>query len=208
MDKRWLPLSLITALVALLGWVLLAWQPDGDPQSTHQALELADEPRGGDFTLQSAAGPVSLGDFRGSAVLLYFGYTWCPDVCPTNLGFIAQALEGMGVDERRRVKVLFVSVDPERDDPKRLADYAGFFAPEVIGVTGSAGQVARTAALYGAAYRRVEVPESATGYLVDHSAYTYLIDPAGRLAGRLDHATPPSQIVEAVRVLLAGGGPG
>ena len=195
MSSRLLPLTLIVALSASLAWMLL-WQPAGESTAPHQVLELAQEPQGGDFTLQSANGPVGLADFRGSAVLLYFGYTWCPDVCPTNLGFIAQALEQLQEAERARVRVLFVSVDPERDSPKRLADYAGFFAPEVMGVTGTPEQVAEVAALYGAAYRKVEVGESAAGYLVD---------PAGRLAGQLDHATPPSQIMVAIRELLKAG---
>ncbi len=204
MNNKLLPLILIAGLVALLVWLLL-WEPGGQSDVPRQVRELAAEPRGGDFTLESALGPVSLEDFRGSVVLLYFGYTWCPDVCPTNLGFIAQALGQMTDAERSRVRVLFVSVDPERDDLKRLADYAAFFAPEVSGVTGTPEQVARVAALYGAAYRRVAVQESVAGYLVDHSSYTYLVDPAGRLAGQLDHATPPSQILAAVRRLLKAG---
>jgi protein SCO1/2 len=205
MTNKWLPLALIAAFSAILAWILLLGQPGDREGGPHQVLDLTQRPQGGDFTLRSAAGTVSLADMRGSVVLLYFGYTWCPDVCPTNLGYISQALGQMTDSERRQVRVLFVSVDPERDDPKRLADYAAFFAPEVLGVTGSAEEVARVAALYGAAYRRVELRESAAGYLVDHSAYTYLIDPSGRLAGQLDHATAPSKIVAAVRGLLAGG---
>ena len=205
MHKTLMPLAAIAALSALLIWLLWGWEPNGGTAPPHQRLELAQAPKGGDFTLQAASGPVRLADLGGSVVLLYFGYTWCPDVCPTNLGYIAQALEQMTAAERERVRVLFVSVDPQRDSLERLADYTAFFAPEVVGITGSAEQVAAVAELYGAAYRQVAMPDSAAGYLVDHSAYTYLIDPQGRLHGQLDHATPPSQILAAVRELLPAG---
>jgi protein SCO1/2 len=185
--------------------MLLGWEPDRDDAAPHQALDLAQPPQGGDFTLSSEAGPVSLTDFRGKVVLIYFGYTWCPDICPLNLGYLTMALDSLEPEERERVQVLFVSVDPERDTPERLIEYTGFFAPEVLGLTGTPQQVAEAAALYGAAYRLGERGGSAMGYSVDHSAYTYLLDPLGKLQQTLDHATPPERIVSAIRSQLGEG---
>ena len=194
--------ALVAVLLVLLGWTLFLWEPAAPRDDRHQPLELAARPQGGDFTLESREGPLALRDLRGKVVLLYFGYTYCPDVCPTNLGFIAMALERLTPQQLERVQVLFVSVDPERDTPERLAEYGAYFHPKVLGLTGTPEQLAHIAALYGAAYRKVEQPESATGYLVDHSSYTYLIDPAGNLHGILDHATAPKRIAAAVRELL------
>jgi len=204
MTKR-LPWVLAALLLLLLAWVLLVWEPIADLDGPDPGPVLVPAPKGGNFTLQSAAGAVSLEDFRGKVVLLFFGYTWCPDVCPTNLGFITLALEKLKPAEREQVQVLFVSVDPERDTPQRLAEYTRFFAPDILGITGTAEQIAKTAALFGAAYRRVEAAESAAGYVIDHSSLTYLIDPRGRLDRILDHATIPGRIVSAVRVLLPLG---
>jgi protein SCO1 len=193
---RPIPFGLMVILLAGLGWIIFVWQPD-----RHQSIKLAPVPQGGDFTLESWRGPVHLTDFRGQVVLLYFGYTRCPDVCPTNLGYIALALQQLAPKEQTRVQVLFVSVDPERDSVQQLKIYANFFHPQVLGVTGTPDQVAQAAQQYGAAYRKV-ASKSAVGYLVDHSAYTYLIDGRGQLRKTLNHATPPEQIADAVRGLM------
>lgn len=198
----------ILVLLGLLAW-LLFWTPaevdgDGDADGPiHRTLDLAAPPTGGDFILDSASGPVDLADLRGNVVLIYFGYTWCPDICPTNLVLIAGALKALTPDELERVQVLFVSVDPERDSAERLAEYSGYFHPKILGLTGTPEQIAAVAKLYGAAYRRTELADSAMGYAVDHSAYGHLVDPQGRLVRNLDHATPSAEIVAAIRNLLA-----
>ncbi len=201
-----LPALLIAGLAALLLWLLWGWQPAADKTQAHRQLDLAGTPTGGDFTLRSAQGDVALADFRGKVVLLYFGYTWCPDVCPTNLAIIGYALKQLSPAEREHVQVLFVSFDPARDDPERLADYAAYFDPGILGLTGSEAEVAAAATRYGAAYRRVEQPGSAMGYLVDHSSVTYLIDHEGRLVDTLAHATPAEILLERVRQLLTAQG--
>jgi protein SCO1 len=193
---------LVVALAGALLWVLLVWEPQ--PPREHAALGLAQPPAGGDFVLQSWRGPERLVDLRGKVVLIYFGYTWCPDVCPTNLAIISKALEALPAEALERVQVLFVSVDPERDSTARLREYAGYFHPRILGLTGSPEEIRRVADQYGAAYRRAE-PDQTLGYLVDHSAFTYLVAPDGRLVETLEHATPPPRILEAIRRWLPAG---
>ncbi|WP_295386027.1 SCO family protein [uncultured Thiodictyon sp.] len=204
MQRTQLTLAVV-ALAAVLAWLLWSRPPPPQPvrqSQPQQTLALAAPPTGGDFRLDSAAETLALTQLRGKVVLLYFGYTSCPDICPTNLAFIAAALKGLTPAELARVQVWFISVDPERDTPARLATYAAWFHPNIRGVTGTPEQIAAAARLYGAAYRRVAEPDSAMGYLVDHSASTYLVDPQGRLAQTLDHATPPDTIAAAIRHLL------
>lgn len=193
MSKRFL-VAVIVVLSLALAWALWGWRP---------ASPIAAPPTGGDFILQSADGPVALHDFRGKAVLVYFGYTFCPDICPTSLGYTAQALSSLNKDELERVRVLFVSVDPGRDTPAKLKEYAAFFHPNIIGVTGSPEEVAEVAKRYGASYA-IHKTGSAGGYVVDHSAALYLVGPDGRLKTTLAHGTPPAAMVAAIRAALAG----
>ena len=152
--------------------------------------------------LQAPQGPFRLQEQRGKVVLIYFGYTFCPDICPTNLALMAQALNALTEEELARVQGVFISVDPQRDAVDLLAPYTNHFHPTIIGMTGEAGDVARIAAQYGAAYRKVE-GESQGGYLVDHSSNTYVIAPDGSLHATLPHATAPQKILEVTRRLLA-----
>lgn len=190
------------AAATLLGLVIAAvvfWSPQ---DSAHRGPGVISEaPTGGDFTLQSAAGPVSLQDFRGKVVMLYFGYTQCPDVCPTSLAQCVQALAGLDASQAREVKLLFVSVDPQRDTLPRLKEYAEYFHPNMVGVTGTAEEVARVATLYGSSYTS-QPPRADGSYAVDHSAFVYLIDREGRLAAPVAYGTPPEQLRDRIRALL------
>lgn len=158
-------------------------------------------PPGGDFTLISSQGPTQLADFRGQVVLVYFGYTSCPDICPTNLGLIAEALRALDEIERGRVQVLFISVDPERDTPEHLAHYSTFFGPQFRGLTAAPEVIAEVAHRYGVLYRILK-ESGVESYAVDHSSYTYLIDRHGRLVERLNHASPPGEIVSRLKPWL------
>ena len=189
----------VAVLGALLLWLLLFWDPVADQSSGHRSLELAAEPVGGEFELQSPDGTIALSDLRGQVVLLYFGYTACPDICPTNLAITALAYRGLTRRERAQVQVLFVSVDPGRDTPERLSEYVAYFHPDFIGLTGSEQRLAAVAQRYGAAFRRSHQPDSAMGYMVDHSASSYIIDPTGALVEILDHATPAEEIQARIR---------
>jgi protein SCO1/2 len=176
----------------------------GRSSQTTQIPPPQEAPSGGDFTLQSAAGPVSLQDFRGKVVLLFFGYASCPDVCPNALSYMVQALDGLSEKELARVQGLFVSVDPRRDTPTELADYVAYFHPNLVGVTGTEEEVAQVAALYGAQYYEAELEGSPLGYVVNHSSVTYLITQDGALRFIFPHGTPPSVVLEAVQYVLNG----
>lgn len=162
---------------------------------------LAGVPQGGDFVLVSSRGPISLKDMRGKVVLLFFGYTYCPDICPTSLAAVAQALSGLSPSEQRRVQALFVSVDPGRDTPERLAEYAAFFHPGILGLTGSAAQIAEVAGRYGAAYK-AQPPDRDGRYAVDHSAFVYLIGPDGRIAATLAYPVAAPVLQAEIRKTL------
>ncbi len=184
--KKYISLLLIVVLGVALA---VAWQlrPKGSVL-----------PPGGDFTLHSADGDVSLHDFRGRIVLLYFGYTSCPDVCPTNLANLAGALKHLDENERAQVQVIFISVDPQRDTPDHLKSYVAFFDSGFIGVTGRPEKVRKVAQAYGVSYKKVKY-DGGLGYLVDHSSLTYVIGPKGKLRATLPHAAPAEQIASALR---------
>jgi len=146
----------------------------------------------------------SLQDFRGKLVLIFFGYTHCPDVCPTTLSDAAQALSQLTPAEAARVQVLFVSVDPARDSLDMLRDYVPYFHPDFIGLTGSPEAVAAAAAAFRVVYRRHVEPGS-DGYLIDHTAGSYLLDQRGRMRVFLPYAQLPDDIAHDLRLLLAEG---
>jgi protein SCO1/2 len=158
---------------------------------------------GGPFSLTDQNGrAVTEADFAGRFLLIYFGYTYCPDVCPTELGTVAAALdvlEGQG----ERVTPVFITVDPERDTPAALADYVSRFHPRMVGLTGTAQQVAAAARAYRVYYAKAQRPEM-TQYLMDHSSFIYLVGPDGKVRALFRPETSPEAIAEAVRGQLRG----
>lgn len=198
--------SVLSALVLLLAgaliWLLFFWQPqNGGPAPEAVSMKIAAAPQGGDFVLDSYKGAIDTQTLRGRVLILYFGYTWCPDVCPTSLGFLSAALDQLTPSELEQVQPLFISVDPERDTLEHLKSYGEFFHPSILGITGTHQQLAEVAASYGAAYRHVK-QASATDYVVDHSADLYLVDRQGRLATTIRHGTQPGEILAAIRAVL------
>ncbi len=133
-----------------------------------------------DFSLSSDSGPVSLSDHRGKLVVLYFGYTFCPDVCPTTLQDVADAIEILDDDDAKDVQLIFVTVDPVRDTAERLGEYVRHFDESFLGVTGTEEEIGSVATLYGIYYRAGEGSE-ATGYLMEHTATLLVIDREGNL---------------------------
>lgn len=134
-----------------------------------------------DFSLTDHNGKaVKLSDFRGKAVYLFFGFTRCPDVCPTTLLELKKLVERLDDSQRNRVQVLLVSVDPERDTLANLRGYATAFHPSFLGLRGSLTETAQVASNFGVAYQKTEI-KSATEYNVSHTASTFLVDPKGQL---------------------------
>lgn len=162
------------------------------------------EPAGGDFDLIGEDGPVSLQNFRGKVVLIYLGYTFCPDICPTSLALMTQVLNEMSETELAQVQPIFISVDPARDSPEKLVKYTDYFHESILGVTGTAEDIADVASRYGAVYRKVE-GESEGGYLIDHTSVIHVIGTDGVLSTSLPHGTAPTKILDAVRARLPTG---
>ncbi len=199
--KKLLPLSLIIFLLVIITYLAFVWNPATNKEANHQALGLVAKPVGGDFSIETKEKELSLKDFRGKVVALYFGYTLCPDICPTSLALLTQALNQMTENELAQMKSIFISVDPDRDNLTRLNQYTQYFHANIIGGTAEKEVIDHIVKLYGAAYQKVE-NDSAAGYLVDHSSFTYLIDKKGKLRYSLAHGTPPKEILKAVRKLL------
>lgn len=154
-----------------------------------------------DFTLAGAGGEeVSLSDFQGKIVLLYFGYTFCPDVCPSTLSDLKIVQDK--VDEYgERVQVIMVTVDPERDTPQRLAEYVEHFHPTFIGLSGTKEAIDEAGEGYGVYYEKHE-GTPATGYLVDHTARVFVIEPDGSYRLSFGFGTPTDDIAHDLRLLL------
>ncbi len=131
-----------------------------------------------DFELVSADGPVRLSELRGRHVAIFFGYTFCPDVCPMTLAKLASARAELG-DRGKGLAIVLVTVDPERDTPERLAEYTRAFGDDVLGLTGSPEDIAAVASSFGIFYERRE-GDTEGGYLVDHSATITVLDREGR----------------------------
>jgi len=154
-----------------------------------------------DFTLMSHLGQrMALRDLRGKFVLLYFGYTTCPDVCPTTLAELAKAHKLLGKDADQ-IQVMMVTVDPERDTLAVLGDYVTHFHPSFIGLTGTADEIAQVATYYGVYYERVE-SNSALGYLVNHTATVMVIDRQGYLRLVFPYGMSAADIAADLRYLM------
>ena len=186
--------SLGPVLVAavLLAWIPLSGGADDSPA-----------PSGGEFTLSSTRGSINLGDLEGKVVMLFFGYTSCPDVCPLSLAKISACLSSLGAEQAQDVGALFITLDPGRDTAERMHQYAGFFHPGIIGLTGSKGTIDELTARYGVTYERRQSPESALGYTISHSDTILLLDRDGVLVDRVGNDEGNESLRGKVLELLA-----
>ena len=157
---------------------------------------------GGDFTLTDDRGaPFDLKKERGRVILLFFGFAHCPDFCPNTLTKIRRALDILPLKQRSQVRMIMVTVDPERDTPERLRAYLSPFKMEAVGLTGSLEDIQRVAKQYGAMFQKSEVKTSA-GYMVDHSPYVYLIDQQGKVRHYFRFKETPDSIAATVKRLF------
>jgi protein SCO1 len=166
-----------------------------------QASDVTGADFGHDFKLTDQNGKVrTLADFRGKAVVMFFGYTQCPDVCPTTLSDLAAALQKLGA-EADRVQVLFVTIDPDRDTPALLSQYVPAFNPTFLGLYGDAAATAATAHEFKVLYQKQAGP-TPESYSMDHSAGTFIFDPQGRLRLYVSHGQGPDLYAHDIHELL------
>ena len=201
-------LVLIAAAAAFALWQSQNSSPDAEAQGA--ALV------GGPFELVDHTGRlVTQAAYAGDYLLVFFGYTFCPDVCPMTLGRVSVALDAPG-ESVERVRPLFISVDPERDTPEVLAAYVVAFHPRIVGLTGSAEQIKAVAKAYRVFYLRVEeegrtsaedymMDHSTEDYMMDHSTIAYLMAPDGRYLRHFSNGTNPETMAASIRDELEGG---
>lgn len=203
--KKSTRIGLLLAIVVIAAAAGLAeWLVIRDPDVTKAPSGiLANVEIGGPFTLTDHTGrQVTERDYLGGFTLVFFGYTFCPDVCPTVLGDIALALDELG-DDAVAVTPLMISIDSERDTPAILAEYVPLFHERLIGLSGTTEQIKQVAAAYRVFYRRAEDPNY-TYYLMDHTSFVYLLDPAGKVVSLFRYGTSPDEMAAIIRQHLRG----
>jgi protein SCO1/2 len=199
MDKKILLVGLMSFL--LIGAVAASVFVFAKPDSFRGTAYTEPYPVAPEIELTRADGSsFRLSEARGEVVMLFFGYTSCPDVCPTTMAELNQALENLG-DRAERVNVLFVTVDPQRDTPERVQKYVDHFNPSFIGLSGSEAELARVWGEYGV-FREIVEGDSAAGYMVNHTARVTLIDQQGNMRVSFPFDTPVESIVHDLRLLL------
>jgi cytochrome oxidase Cu insertion factor (SCO1/SenC/PrrC family) len=180
----------IAVLLGAAGWIGWdAWQ------GTKPAI-------GGSFSLTDQNGRTFTdADLKGKPTLIYFGYTFCPDVCPTSLLLMETAAEKLGPDGPKKVNLIFITIDPERDTQKLMKDYVGNFGPTIEGLTGTPAEIDAVARAYRVYYQKVPGKDGAP-YLMDHSSIFYLLDKRGRFVTHFTHESKAETIAQAVDRLL------
>lgn len=185
----WLGLVLILVLLTIsaIGLYQFAFQPDSDDVA------------GGPIEMPSTQGDFSLSQLdEDDIAIVSFGYTYCPDVCPMNQAVKRQALAQLSDAQRERVVPIMITVDPERDTLPRMEEYMQFFGDAFIGLVGSQEQLEDVAARYGVIWRRVEAPDSAMAYTIDHSASLFLVNRNGEILQRVLYSPAPHGLVSAL----------
>lgn len=156
-----------------------------------------------DFTVDTIDGKVTKDSFKGKALAVYFGYTYCPDVCPTSLSSLAAALNSFDKEKQKDFVGLFISVDPDRDKLKNLKEYAEYFHPNFIGATSNKKNIDDITQRYGTYYKKIPLKNSAMGYSISHTAYIYFFDKNGKFVAKVDHFANPMKIKESLEKVLA-----
>jgi len=198
---RILALLVVFALAGVGAWLLVRQTPETGAGSVGGLV--VDAEIGGPFTLTDQNGqPFGLADLAGDYALVYFGYTFCPDVCPTELGKIATVIDLLGADGERIAPVL-ITIDPVRDTVEVLHDYVPLFHERLIGLTGTPEDIRAVAKRYRVYYSKVESAEFAD-YLMDHSSFIYLVSPDGRVIAMYGYGTDAGKIADAIRRHIQG----
>lgn len=205
MTRRWIIIGvvLVVAVVALgVPLALIAYRQQSAP-AVVDGLAPSAVPDVRAFQLTDQHGqPFGTAQLHGKVALIYFGYTFCPDICPTELGYVAKVMRGLGSDSDQIVPV-FISVDPERDSQQVLAEYVPLFDPRLIGLRGTPAEIDAVATAYGVMHQKTQVVTKQTGYyLIDHTSTIFVLDRMGRIADTLDSDTSVPVAVARLRRLL------
>lgn len=185
--------GILVLMAAGVGWLTFDWY-----QARHGG-----QPFGASFTLVDQKDqPITEAAFRGHPSVVFFGFTHCPEVCPTTLWEMSEALKALGPDADK-LKVLFISIDPTRDDPEALALYLQSFDPRIVGLTGSEEEIGTVAASYRAYWRKV--PTGDGDYTMDHTASIYLMDADGEFTSTISYDEHADMRLAKLKKLLAGG---
>jgi len=180
----------VVVLAGAAGWI--AWDATRDSAPSI----------GGPFTLVDQNGrTVTEATFKGKPTVIYFGYTYCPDVCPTALLLLENAIEKLGPGADKKINAVFITVDPERDTPKLMKDYVGNFGENFYGLGGTPEQIATAARAFRVYYQKVPSKDGAP-YLMDHSSIVYMLDRNGRFVTHFTHETKAESIAAALGRLL------
>lgn len=191
----------LVAACVVLGLMLSGCQPAQKPQA-FLATDITGASFAKDFSLTDHNGRNrTLADFKGKVVAMFFGYTHCPDICPTTLSDFAAALQQLG-PQAERVQVIFVTVDPRRDTPDLLKQYVPAFNPGFLGMYADEKTLSVLAKEYKVVYQKTSV-KAADDYLIDHSAGTYVYDPQGRLRLLMPYGSSPEAIAHDLKILLS-----
>ena len=205
MQKAMIGISAAVVVFAVAAALWLGLREGPEPTSGPMAVNVAGSEIGGPFTLVNSEGEtVTSDDIIDGPTLVYFGYTFCPDVCPVDAAEMAEATD-MLAEQGIEVTPVFITVDPERDTPEQVGWFADALHPEMIGLTGSPEQVRAAADAYKVYFSRVETPESAAEYLMNHTNFTYFMMPDGIAALMRGDARPADIVTEVERVMAARG---
>lgn len=217
-EKRALQTLLVVMMGVVLAGFLIVWQAGKDRArisdlqrqaaqvTTQSGMPPGTQPIGGSFTLTNQDGKaVTDADYKGKLLLVYFGYTYCPDLCPTGLQSVSKALDHMDQDEVAKVQPLFITIDPARDTPEKMKDYVASFHPALVGLTGSATQIADVARKYQVYYAKGEQVDE-HDYMMDHSSLIYLMNTDGHLIQTFAEEADPDLIIKALRKAMGKAG--
>lgn len=195
MTQRLSIVLLICMLCIAFGWN--AWR------ATHGEHPATSQPIGGHFALTDSNGkPFESTQINNQYKLVYFGYSFCPDICPTELQRITELLQQLPEATTARITPIFISVDPARDTPQALTEYIHFFHPRFIALTGSEAQIDAVAKQFRAYYQRQSTSPTDRDYAVDHSSYIYLLDPQDRYISHFTRETPLTTMRDAIITTL------
>ena len=196
-QSKWLlPALILSVLVSTaVLFNVMSKQPREDSIATSDVI-------GGDFVLRNIDGRVSLKDFRGSVVVLYFGFLSCPEVCPTSMSILTRSLEKLSPAEKSKTKAILISIDPERDDFQELLEFTNYYHPNILGVTGTDQEVKQVAEQYGAFFEITESETVDSAYAYRHSSRYYVIDQQGNLIQAMRHSTTPNELAARIKKIF------